>query len=134
MLTAIAVMLYILSILPPIIVGGFSTLHHLAGILPMIIMVAVATGLLVYNSMTKPKFPKDSDTLVEEFREWQADTQADKQMRGAISSALWTLIVVAYFIVSFTLGAWHISWLIFVAGGFIESFINIMYALKKKGR
>jgi len=66
---------------------------------------------------------------VEEFREWQADTQDKKQMRTAVSSALWSLILVLYFIISFTTRAWHISWIIFIIGILVEALINIFYAM-----
>jgi len=134
MLTAVAVMMYILCVLPLVILTLLNIPGaYIVGIPLMFGMVAVATGLLIYNSMTKPKHYKESDTMVEEFREWQSDNHGRNQMRKAISSALWSLIVVAYIIISFTTGAWHISWVIFVAGGAIESFINIIYAARNKG-
>ena len=133
MLTAVAVMLYILSVLPLLVLGQFSSrLSDALGIPLLFVIVAIATGLLIYNNMTKPKHYKESDTMVEEFREWQSDTQGRRQMRGAISSALWSLILVLYFIISFTTGAWHVTWVIFIIGGVIESFINIFSALKAK--
>ena len=134
MLTTIAVMMYILSVLPPVIANGLGFHNHLASILPFIAMVAAATGILVYNNMTKPRHFKESDTMVEEFREWQADTQDSKQMRGAISTALWTLVLVIYFVFSFTTRMWHVSWIIFVIGALVESLINIFFAMQKKGR
>ena len=135
MLTAIAVMMYIISVLPMPILHGINISN--AGFIGMpifIVMVAAATGLLVYNHMTKPKYYKEEDTMVEEFREWQADTKDQKQMRGAISSALWTLILVLYFIISFMTGAWHITWIIFIIGGLVESLLNIFFAMQRKGR
>ena len=135
MLTAIAVMMYILSVLPiPIFHALDIGNTDLIGIPIFILMVAGATGLLIYNHMTKPKYYKEEDTMVEEFKEWQADTKDQKQMRGAISSALWSLIVVLYFIISFTTRAWHVSWIIFVVGGLVESLINIFFAMQRKGR
>ncbi|MCL2436696.1 MAG: permease prefix domain 1-containing protein [Clostridiales bacterium] len=132
MLTAAAVMLYILSVLPILILDGLDIgLASLLGVPLFIIMVASATGLLVYNSMTKPKPVREADTMIEEFKEWQSETQEYKQMRRAISSALWTLIVVLYFVISFTTGAWHVSWIIFVVGGLVESLINVFVAMRK---
>jgi len=130
MLTAIAVMMYILSVLPVIILQE----DHAIAVPVMFIIVAAATGLLIYNNMTKPKAYKGADTMVEEFREWQEDTQDRKQMRGAISTALWSLILVLYFVISFTTGAWHITWVIFIMGGLVESLINIFMAMQRKGR
>ena len=135
MLTSIAVMLYILSVLPLIVLSMVTPgrLGPTIGLPILIVMCAVATGILIYNSMSKSQFHKDSDTLVEEFKEWQAETHDRRQMRKAISSALWTVIVAAYFIISFTTGWWHVTWIIFVIGGAVESFIEIFISLKKKG-
>ena len=132
MLTSFAVMLYILSVLPLIILGILgSGMDDIIGIPTLFIMVAAATGLLIYNNMTKPRYEKESDTMIEEFKEWKSENKDRKTMRSAISSALWTTIVVLYFIISFTTHAWYITWIIFIIGAAIESFINIFMNLKK---
>jgi len=133
MLTAIAVALYILSPLAIIVpefllgIGG-----EMVGLPLFFILVAAATGLLVYNNMTKPRYKKESDTIVEDFREWQSDEKDRKQMRKAISSALWTIAVAVFLVVSFVTGAWWITWLIFIIAGVIESLLNVFYVWKKK--
>jgi len=132
MLTAVAVMLYILSVLPLIILSTIGIgLYDVIGIPIFFLMVALGTGLLIYNNMTKPRYEKESDTMIEEFKEWKSDNQGRKSMRSAISSALWTTIIVVYFIVSFSTGAWYITWIAFIIGGAIESFINIFMNIKK---
>ena len=132
MLTAIAVMAYILSPLPLIILAIFGVPHAARiGVPLLFIMIACATGLLVYNYMTKPRYVKGSDTMVDEFREWQSDTQNRKALRRAISSALWAIIVALYFIISFWTFAWHLTWIIFLLGFAAEAIINIFFALKK---
>ena len=134
MLTAIAVMLYVLCALPVLVVLALNMRNILLAVPVMFLIAAAATGLLVYNSMTKPRYYKEADTMVEEFREWQADTHENKQMRRAISTALWALILALYFIVSFTTHAWHITWIIFIIGVLVESLIEIFSALKSKGK
>ena len=134
MLTAIAVMMYILCALPLIILNQMRFMYFDAnaiGVPILLVMVAGATGLLVYNNMTKPKVFKGSDTMVEEFREWQTDTHHRKSLRRSISSALWSVLTVLYFIISFSTNAWHITWIIFIIGAAIEAFINIFASLKK---
>ena len=132
MLTSIAVMLYILSVLPLVILEVVgSPAVAIIGLPSLFILIAAATGLLIYSNMTKPKYEKASDTMVEEFREWKAENKGQKSMRRAISSALWTLLVALYFIISFTTGAWHITWIMFVLGAAAESFINIFINLRK---
>ena len=133
LLTSLAVMLYILSVLPLILLSHFrSAASDTVGIAILFIMVAVATGLLIYNNMTKPRYEKESDSMIEEFREWKSENKERKNMRSAISSALWTTIIVIYFIVSFSTGAWYITWVIFIIGAAIESFINIFINLKSR--
>ena len=126
MLTAIAVMMYILCVLPLIILAiAGSQFVTSIGVPLMFLMVAAATGLLIYNSMTRPKYGRGPDSMVEDFREWQSDKHDRKAMRRAISSALWSITLVVYFIVSFVTFAWHVTWIIFIVGAAIESIINI---------
>ena len=133
MITAIAVMMYILSVLPLIIMQELGVRHsETIGIAILFVVAATATGLLIYNNMTKPKHYKKDDTMVEEFLEWQAESSEDGKLRGAISGALWTLIVALYFIISFTTFAWHITWIIFILGAGAEAIINLIFTLKKR--
>ena len=98
----------------------------------MFVMVAIATGLLIYNNMTKPEYYKDEDSMVEDFKEWQSESHERRQMRNAIDSALWSIIFALYFIISFSTGAWHITWVIFLIGAAIESLISIFIPRIKK--
>ena len=132
LLTAIAVMMYILCTLPLIMMSmaGF-TYAAQVGLPIFFLMIAGATGLLIYNSMTKPKTVNNPDTMVEEFREWQSDEKDRKTLRKAISSALWSITVALYLIISFMTYAWSISWIIFILAGVVESLINIFFTVKK---
>jgi len=131
MFTAIAVMMYILCVLPLIIMSMVGFIYSAQiGIPVMFIMIAGATGLLIYNSMSKPKQP-NSETMVEEFREWQSDDKDRKALRKAISSALWSITIALYLIISFMTGAWFITWIIFIIAAAVESLINVLYTIKK---
>lgn len=123
-LTAIAVMLYITSVIPCILYG-------LNGPVLMFIMVALATGIIIYNAKTRIKYKKADDTVVEEFKEWQDVNNDKKQLFKAISSAMWTIILIIYFVVSFTTMAWHITWIIFVIGSAVEKIIKACFELRK---
>ena len=132
MFTSIAVMMYILCILPLIIMSFVGSVYAAQiGVPVMFLMIAGATGLLIYVSMTKPKKYKAPDTMVEEFREWQSDEKDKKQLRKAISSALWAVTVAVYLIVSFMTFAWGITWIIFIIAAALESLINILFTARK---
>ena len=132
MLTAVAVVAYILSVLPLIVLEMFnSRFAGRIGVPFMLAVIACATGLLVYNNMTKPKYIKGSATMVEEFREWQSGANDRKSMRRAISSALWTILVALYFIISFWTAAWHVTWILFLLGAAVEALINVFLTFRK---
>ena len=131
MITAIAIMLYILSVVPLIVLSVLVPGAWLLGLVIMFVLIATATGMLIYSHMSKPRYIKADDTMVEEFRQWQSDNREKKTMQSAISGAMWSLLVAVYFIVSFMTGAWHITWVIFVIGGAIQSIIRAVAASKK---
>lgn len=111
----------------------FEDILHLEGVglFVMLLMAAVGVGVLVYNSMTKVQYNKKEDTFVEEFKQRKVETSQNKGMRAALSGILWPLIFITYFLVSFITGAWHISWIIFIAGACIEGVISLLLELKK---
>jgi len=133
LLTAIAVMMYILSPLSLIILSYTNIFNSdVIGLPIFFVMVAGATGLLIYNNMTRPKYEEQKGSIVEDFREWQSDGKERKQMRKAISSALWSITVLVYLVISFWTFQWHITWIIFIISGVLESLINVMFQIKKK--
>jgi len=135
MLTTVAVMIYILCLLPVPLLNLFNVRNAAAIGAPIIlVMIAIATGMLIYNSMTKPSEMRKSDGLVEEFLEWKHETHETRQLRTAISTALWAFIIATYFIVSFTFGRWHITWVIFVLGAGIEALINMFFVTKMRNK
>jgi len=131
LITAISIMLYILCPLPVIISAMVRGGNVLVGLILLFVMAATATGLLIYNSMTKPKYIRSDDTMVEEFKEWQSSREAEKSVRRQISGALWSITVVLYFVISFAFRIWHVSWLIFVVAVAAEQIINACIAIKK---
>jgi hypothetical protein len=128
-LTAIAVMLYIISVIPMIALSGVG--NALLGLALMLLMVAAATGLIIYIAMTKPKYHKTEDTMVEDFKEWKSTKDNRNEVYKSIKSAVWMLTVVSYIIVSFGTGAWHISWVIFLIGIAAEQIVRAVFQLKK---
>jgi len=131
-LKSVAVMLYILSALPLISLSMFigSTGAIAVGLICLFAFIALATGLIIYAGMTRPRYLKDEDSVVAEFKDWQHGTQERKAIRRAISSALWCIIVVVYLLLGVWLDAWHPAWIIFIVGAGIESLLNIFFTYK----
>lgn len=128
-LIPVAVMLYILCVTPPIISDALGV-NDAIGACGLFLFVGVATAILIYNNLSKPTVPKMDDTMMEEFKKWKDEKEQLKRVRKSINSALWAIIVVLYFIISFSTGAWHISWVIFLIGAAAESIIKAIFELK----
>jgi len=125
-LTAVAVMLFITCAVPLIVFSD-----NRLGLTAMFGMIALATGLLVFGGMTKTKTDMAQNTMVEDFREWRGVNSHKRQIYKSISSAVWSLGLVAYFLLSFLTRAWHITWLIFPVIGAVNGIIRAAFDLSK---
>lgn len=128
MFVTIAVMLYILS--PMVLIVSELFRSPISGLAGMFILVAIATGLLVYNQASKPRYLKEDETLVEEFKEWKSSRQKNKSIYDALSSAFWLIIVAVYLYVSFTYMNWHYSWIIFIIGAAIQNIVKAFLEMR----
>lgn len=126
-LISVSVMLYILCVVPCIIFQDDSI-----GPCIMFTMIAIATGILIYNNKTKIPYVKIDDTMVEDFKDFQNKKREKNSIEGAISGILWAITLALYFLVSFTTGAWYITWLMFVIAGALQNVLNACFELIKK--
>ena len=51
-------------------------------------MAVAATGILIYNDMTKPDHMKSEETIAEEFKQWRESNSARKSAYKSASAAL----------------------------------------------
>lgn len=52
-----------------------------------------------------------------------------KKLQNHLSSAIWLIILIVYFIISFTFAHWHLTWLIFLLGSAAQSLMFILLTL-----
>jgi len=124
-LVAVAIALYILCPVPVILVGNEM------GVMALFLFVAVATGLLIYNGVTRERYVKTDDTMVEDFKEWKHHGRQKNKAAEAITGSFWLIAVCVYIVVSFMTGAWHITWIIFLIAAAISSLIKGLFMLKQ---
>lgn len=122
---AIAISLYILCPVPVIL------LQNEVGVLGLFLFVAVATALLIYNGVTRERYVKADDTMVEDFKAWKQHSKQKNKAVDAIIGSFWLIAVCVYFVVSFMTGAWHITWLIFLIAAALASMIRGLFMLKQ---
>ena len=112
LLQALAIGLYICSVLPVII---FSSLGYpIWGVCLMFVFIAVATMLLILSP----------DNAHSEDNEKQ---KANKTTRNLIG----TIGLIVYFVLSFSTQAWHITWLVFPIIGAVQGLVNAIKDLKE---
>lgn len=131
LLTSFAIMLYILSPMMVILFSEFLSQGSLGAIV-MFLFIAAATGLLVYSSMLRPKYQKSGDTVVEEFKEWRVNSARSRDAYKAFRSAFWSIVVALYLLLSFVLGIWSYSWIIFIIAAAVENIIKGFIHLREE--
>jgi hypothetical protein len=131
MLVSIAVGLYIISIASVILCTMIPAVGPEAGAVVMFIIAAIATSLLVFSAMSRPKYRRSDNTIVEEFKEWKDTNNQNRQLYRSVVSAMWPLIVVIYLILSFVFGSWAYSWIIFLIGVALQHIIKLVFEMRK---
>ena len=129
LLVSIAVGLYIFSPFSVMLLSGTPDGMRYGPII-MFFLIAVATSMLIFNSMTTPRYIKKDETIVEEFKLWKSDTSKRRHLRRSVSAVLWPLIVVIYFLISIFFHAWAFSWIIFIIGFVCEGVVSLFFDLK----
>lgn len=104
-----AIGLYIMSVAILILLTAVFDVDGGIAVCIMFLIDAVATFLIIYSSLTKPRYKKADDTMVEEFKEWNSSNANKREIYKSIKSIMWTLITAIYLIVSFVFHIWSFS-------------------------
>lgn len=117
-LIAIAVFLYIISIIPLIILSELGM--DVIGLCGTISIVAVATVAIIVAG-GKDKTVKEPEP---------AETPQD-ELHKAVNTAITTIGLIVYFALSFSTGAWWITWLVFPIMAAVRGLVNACMDLKE---
>lgn len=117
-----AIMMYILCVVPVLI------FENVFGIIAMFVLIAAATGMLIYNNAVKPK-SFGNESVVEEFKQFQAQNSDKFALYKSLSSAVTAIGVVLYFVISFTTGAWYITWVIFLIIPAVRQILKALFQI-----
>ncbi len=147
-LTSVSVAMYILCWIPCVFLSQWGNLAPAS----LFFIVAVATALIIFNTMTKPEIMRHPGMIgngnsggspmgtedAQSDRAYDDDNDEDddepKGSRGkvykAISGALWMLTVVAYLAVSFATQGWAFTWLIFLIAVAVDNIIKAIFDIR----
>ena len=90
-----------------------------------LVIVAIATALLLLFKSPKAK---EQPVYTQEYHGNQSSRKALKKSVGSLIS---TIGLVAYFVISFSTGAWFITWLIFPIIGAVKGVVNSCIDLRE---
>ena len=117
---AIAVGLYIFSLVAIILCAALFD-QPIIGVSIFFTIIAVATGLIIYSSIVYGKSEKEK-------------VKESKEPKNVVLKGITEIIsiagVITYLLVSFLTGAWHITWIIFIAIGLLNSIVKLIFGLK----
>lgn len=101
------------------------------GLVAAVAVCIPPTCILVYIANMYPDYKKKDDNLVEEYKERSSGSKRDKAIRNSVRSIIWMLVIILYFLISFTTSAWYITWIIFLIGGCAEAITELVFSLRK---
>lgn len=119
LLRTIAIALYILCAAPLIILSEFG-MDNL-GLCCTLAVVAVATVLILLGKKNCPREDTQEHTASAQAKETSESPR--QELRKNIKSLIWAIGLAAYFIVSFSTGAWYVTWVIFPIIGAVQGLV-----------
>ena len=119
-LKAVAIGMYICSILPLIALGSLN--EGVLGLCMTILMVAAATVLIIWSSNGSNANEARSSEDVYEVK--HPSYKLYKSIAGPLTLTI-------YLLVSFLTSAWHLTWLIFPISGAVDSIAKALIDLKE---
>lgn len=133
--TSIAVMLYILSVVCVIIFGSISDVFNVGngegfevvGVVLMFVLIAAATGLLIYTHMSMPEDVSKYISRPSAGGEGFGPSNKKLKKLAAFMKMYWCIVLIVYLGVSFGTGAWHLTWIIWIIGACLKNAIFMFF-------
>lgn len=113
-LLSVAICLYILSVIPFIVFESTTLM-----IVTFFIMIAVATAMIVFGAVSKPKFGKKAENDLPQ-----------NNLYKIICSIMSGIILVIYLLVSFLTSTWYITWVLWIVYAIACEIVKLIFSLK----
>lgn len=123
-LKAVTAMVFVLALVP--LTMAFAYKNVVFSIMAFVIIIGIGIMLAVYNKSNRPGYIYN----VSETNK-MAVIARRRSIRKSVSTFLWLITVILYFVISYYTNAWHLTWLIFLVAAAIESVLNIWLGQKK---
>jgi len=117
---AVAIGLYIVCMIPVIVLSEFGL--DILGLCLTLVIVAAATVLLLTNEKSSTQNRQAMENTV---------LTPQQELKKSVCRIIRVICLIAYFIISFTTGAWYVTWLIFPLSGAIQGLAKAILDLKE---
>lgn len=132
--TAIGVAMYIIGAAFLIGLGGLGgflggeDFYPIVGLLILLVISAIATGLIIFTHMsTPPEYKNYNDGSKEEFSNLDRE---HRRLLNNILSIYWILITFIYLAVSFATMRWGITWIIWILGSVFQLILKTAFEMR----
>jgi F0F1-type ATP synthase assembly protein I len=135
---AIGVAMYIISAAFLIGLVGLGVLldnpevYSIVGVIVLLLISAVATGLIIYSNMSTPLEYKDYSK--ESKMEFSNLDVKHARILNNILTIYWTIIAFIYLAISFTTMLWGITWIIWVLASVFQAILKLVFEIKYGGK
>lgn len=130
-IVSLSVGLYILSLMSTIVCDELLELPDTISAISFFGIAGIATCILIYHFMSIPKYQKRDDSFVEVRKEKIDARNKNKQLLNALDTIVWLLILIIYFLISFLLNCWYISWILFLVGPLVTTIVHLLVGGKE---
>lgn len=121
---AISVGLYILSLVAIILLSALFN-QPIIGVSLFFTIIAIATGIIIYSAIV---YGKDKEEEKKKTKQEKKKDVVAKQLADIIG----LVGIIVYLLVSFLTGAWHLTWIIFIAIGLVNAIVKLICGLTIK--
>lgn len=128
--TAVAVMLYILGAAIVVATSMMINTAVIIGTVILLVLAAVATGLLIYINMSTPTEYKVVDEEEKQNLELYK-TKKGKYLKE-IESLIWLIVTCIFFVSMFVFNYWGTAWIIFPLTGILLEIIKTLIKIGGK--
>lgn len=130
--TSIGVMCYILGVAIFLGLPGVATITNkgnislcgLIGLIILLVLSAIGTALIIYINIAIPQ--EIEAYLVKKEDNWIDKSTKTGNIIGIINDILPVITIAIYFIISFSSGAWHVTWIIFLINPIVTGILKII--------
>lgn len=126
LMRALAIFLYIVSPVPLFLFSRLGWFE--VGLCCLLIIVGIATALLLL--FKSPKAQEQHQEYIE-YTDRPRNSGSQRELKKSVGKLISTVGLVLYFIISFSTGAWFITWLIFPIIGAVKGVVNSCIDLRE---